>query len=282
VNLFDKIVDQALINIPELSPLRMVVEKEILHHDILRIMSEGGLLKNLTFIGGTCLRYCYGSQRLSEDLDFTGGIEFSRDDMRNLKGLLTDSIFKKYSIQVKVSEPVKDTGNTDTWKIKIITRPERKDIPAQRINIDICRLPSYERRPSMLKNYYGVDLGSSGLIVHAESQQEILADKLIALALRPNRVKNRDIWDIIWLSRKNIILNPGLVYAKLVDRNIEKKAFSIKLQQRINTIRFGHKEYLFEIKRFLPAGMIDGSIEKNDYWNYVVTEISEMCREFTE
>jgi predicted nucleotidyltransferase component of viral defense system len=50
------------------------VEKELLHHDILREMSMAGLLKNLTFIGGTCLRACYGSSRLSEDLDFTGGM----------------------------------------------------------------------------------------------------------------------------------------------------------------------------------------------------------------
>jgi predicted nucleotidyltransferase component of viral defense system len=73
MNLFDKIVDQALNNSPELSPLRIVVEKEISHHDILRVMSEGGLLKNLTFTGGTCLRNCYGSQRLSEDLDYVPG-----------------------------------------------------------------------------------------------------------------------------------------------------------------------------------------------------------------
>jgi predicted nucleotidyltransferase component of viral defense system len=87
-----------------------VVEKEISHHDILRVMSEGGLLKNLTFTGGTCLRNCYGSQRLSEDLDFTGGIDFSRDQMKNLKELLTGSFMKKYSLRADISEPVRDSG----------------------------------------------------------------------------------------------------------------------------------------------------------------------------
>ena len=37
---------------------------------ILREISRAGLLTSLTFINGTCLRSCYGSNRLSEDLDF--------------------------------------------------------------------------------------------------------------------------------------------------------------------------------------------------------------------
>jgi len=40
---------------PELALLRAVVEKELLHHDILREMAAGGFLAGLTFIGGTCL-----------------------------------------------------------------------------------------------------------------------------------------------------------------------------------------------------------------------------------
>lgn len=73
MSLFDRLVDHALKAKADLAPLRVVVEKELLHHDILREMSSAGLLDRLTFIGGTCLRACYGSSRLSEDLDFTGG-----------------------------------------------------------------------------------------------------------------------------------------------------------------------------------------------------------------
>jgi predicted nucleotidyltransferase component of viral defense system len=69
MSLFDSLVSQALKAQGELAPLRVVVEKELLHHDILREMSAAGLLHSLTFIGGTCLRACYGSNRLSEDLD---------------------------------------------------------------------------------------------------------------------------------------------------------------------------------------------------------------------
>ena len=60
MNLFDALVDTALNNNSDLASLRVVVEKEILHHDILRILSGAGSLKRLTFMGGTCLRACYG------------------------------------------------------------------------------------------------------------------------------------------------------------------------------------------------------------------------------
>ena len=95
-------------------------------------------LQQLCFIGGTCLRACYGSNRLSEDLDFTGGTDFKRETLAELKTLLTQRLQVKYGLSVDVSEPQKETSNVDTWKLRIQTRPERKDLPAQRINIDIC------------------------------------------------------------------------------------------------------------------------------------------------
>jgi predicted nucleotidyltransferase component of viral defense system len=65
MGLFDQLVDEALRTRPDLAILRPVVEKELLHHDILRELGEAGLLAGLTFIGGTCLRACYGSERSS-------------------------------------------------------------------------------------------------------------------------------------------------------------------------------------------------------------------------
>ena len=53
MSFFDRLVSQALSNHGELAPLRAVVEKELLHHDILREMGTAGLLGGLTFIGGT-------------------------------------------------------------------------------------------------------------------------------------------------------------------------------------------------------------------------------------
>ena len=203
MSLFDRLVAQALHGQNQLAPLQPVVEKELLHHDILREMSSAGLLKNLTFIGGTCLRACYGSTRLSEDLDFTGGRNFHINDLSLLALTLTERLHLKYGLQVDVSEPRKIAGNVDTWKLRMITRPQQKNLPAQRIHIDICAIPSYDRQPMVLRNFFGVEMGTSGLIIQAQSRAEILADKMVAFALRPNRIKNRDLWDICWLKQQN-------------------------------------------------------------------------------
>lgn len=114
MSLFDQLVDQALSRNAELASLRVVVEKELLHHDIMLALSEAGLLEKLCFIGGTCLRACYGSNRLSEDLDFTGGADFNRDDLAQLKTTLIDKLQTKYGLLVDVSEPSKESGNVDT------------------------------------------------------------------------------------------------------------------------------------------------------------------------
>ena len=119
--------------------------------------------------------------------------------MSALARCLVDGLSAKYDLPVEVSEPVRESGNVDTWRLRVVTRPERRDLPAQRINIDVCAISSHERRPVLLRNRYGVEMGTSGLIVQAQSREEILADKLVALALRPNRLKNRDVWDIGWL-----------------------------------------------------------------------------------
>lgn len=272
MSLFDQLVAQALRNQGELAPLRGVVEKELLHHDILREMSSAGLLKKLTFIGGTCLRSCYGSNRLSEDLDFTGGEDFKREALANLGAVLVDRLQTKYDLQINVSDPVRAVGNVDTWKLKVITRPQEKSLPSQKIHIDICSIPSYDRQPMILRNHYGVDMGTSGLIIQAQSREEILADKLVAFALRSNRIKNRDLWDIGWLKQQNIILPLELMPKKLLDHRCEVGTFLDLLEKRQQqlldepTVR---KNFIHEMQRFLPPDVVFRTIKNEDFWSYL-------------
>jgi predicted nucleotidyltransferase component of viral defense system len=270
MNLLEKTVDAALERAPQNTALRPAVEKELLHYDILREKNKAGFLKNLTFIGGTCLRDCYGSERLSEDLDFSGGFDFKKQNMAGLGQLLKKSLESKYDAPVSISEPVRETGNTSTWKIKVITRPERPDFPAQKINIDICALPSYDRKPVMLKNHYGIESGVSGLILYAESLTELLADKMLAAGLRPNRVKNRDLWDMFWLERRNTALSVELVGKKLADRNILPKHFLSEYSLRIKALKNGQAAFLAEMRRFLAPSAFEGEFASSLWWEQLL------------
>lgn len=285
MSLFDELVDQALRNSPELSSLRVVVEKELLHHDIMRVLSTAGLLSGLTFIGGTCLRACYGSSRLSEDLDFTGGAAFTRERLASMASVLVESLRSKYGLDVQVTEPVREDGNVDTWKLKVQTRPGRKDIPAQRINLDVCAIPSYEARPMLLLNPYGVEMGTSGLMLQAQSREEIFADKLVAFALRPNRIKNRDVWDIAWLHQQQVQPALDLVAPKLRDHHAETAAYLEAFALRASSMRADPavaSEFRKEMSRFLPNQVVKETVHSEAFWSFLCGLLDEFLRKLSQ
>ena len=282
VSLFDELVNEAIRGRAELSSLRPVVEKELLHHDILRELSGAGLLTGLTFIGGTCLRACYGSPRLSEDLDFTGGSDFQRSDLAELGSILTDRLRTRYDLPVRVSEPVKTGGNVSTWKLVIETRPGQKHLPAQRIHLDICAIPSHDPHPMMLRTLYGIDLGTSGLILQAQSREEILADKIVAVAFRENRLKNRDLWDIAWLARQGIELPAHLIPLKIGDHKREAAEFITLLEQRLTALGTQPEiraAFMKEMRRFLPAAIVRDTLERDSYWAYLTRVVIDLGRQ---
>ena len=272
MSLFDALVDEALNNKQEVARLRVVVEKELLHHDILRVLSGAGLLTQLTFIGGTCLRACYESNRLSEDLDFTGGSDFTRDQLAAMSNILIESLKAKYGLEINVTDPVREEGNVSTWKLKVQTRPGRKDIPAQRINIDVCAIPSYQPRPMALLNPYGVEMGTSGLILQAQSREEIFADQLVAFALRPNRLKNRDLWDIAWLHQQQIKPALDLIKNKLNDHHAQTDAYLNAFAERSASLNKDleiAKEFRKEMARFLPNETVKETVNSEKFWEYL-------------
>ena len=61
---FNALVERAM-RVGNRAHMRPVIEKELLHHDILFALDAEGVLDSLTFQGGTSLRLCYGSARLS-------------------------------------------------------------------------------------------------------------------------------------------------------------------------------------------------------------------------
>lgn len=285
MSLFDDLVDTALRRKEGLAPLRVVVEKELLHHDILRVLSSAGLLAQLTFIGGTCLRACYGSSRLSEDLDFTGGADFTRDQLAAMSKILVENLHAKYGLDVSVTDPVREEGNVDTWKLKVQTRPGKKDLPSQRINIDVCAIPSYDARPMALLNPYGVEMGTSGLILKAQSREEIFADKLIAFALRPNKLKNRDLWDIAWLHQQQIKPALDLIEKKLADHHAEANAYLKAFGARAASLKHDPEiasAFRKEMSRFLPNTIVNETVNSADFWDYLSDLMHDYHRRLTQ
>lgn len=178
---------------------------------------------------------------------------------------MVERLKERYGLPVRVSEPVKTVGNVSTWKLVIETRPGQRHLPAQRINLDICAIPSHDPRPMMPRNIYGVDLVTSGLLLQAQSREEILADKLVAIAFRQNRVKNCDLWDIGWLTQQGVQLAAHLIPVKIHDHKREAAALIASLDARLAALRDQpdmRGEFMKEMRRFLPAAAVRDTIEK--------------------
>lgn len=141
--MLNALVRQIVNTNPEYAAIAPVIEKEILHHDIMAVMVKEGAMQSLTFIGGTSLRLCYNSSRLSEDLDFNGGHDFKPSQFDGLEVAIQQYIQKKYETEVRVHRPAEDRqGDTSSWKISIVKQASRPDLPHQKLHIDVCAMPT--------------------------------------------------------------------------------------------------------------------------------------------
>ena len=130
--------------------LTPVIEKEIVHYEIIRSLGRNGLLQDITFQGGTSLRLCYGSQRYSEDLDFVAGDKFDSLPLDDFSRTLRCDLLRSYDTEVSVREPkvVNDLDGVGMrrWTVSVNTNIARPDLPKQRIKLEIASVPRIHPR----------------------------------------------------------------------------------------------------------------------------------------
>lgn len=206
---FQTVADSIVAKNPGLEGCRAVVEKELLHFEILGGMHAAGLLKHLAFKGGTCLRLCHGAVRLSEDLDFSGGAAFEPVLLQDMETVLRDRIGKRYGLKVTVTPP-KPMRSINRWIARVVTRPPSPSgstalMGVQRIKIEVDDTPHPEgvtterigNRYEQLEGQYAAP------VIRCVPMRDVLADKLVALPVSVAQRRNprhRDVWDILWLA----------------------------------------------------------------------------------
>lgn len=271
---------------PDYVAVTPVIEKEILHHDIMDVLIKQGVLQRLSFIGGTSLRMCYNSSRLSEDLDFNGGHDFKPSDFEGLESEIQTYIQNKYETEVWVNKPSgEQQGDTVSWKISIVKAPNRPDLPRQKMHIDVCAIPSFDIEKRPLINHYDIVVPTEGILVPVQSLQETLADKLIALAYRARRIKPRDIWDIVWIKQRGIDLSKILVEKKLNARHKQTDDFRQALSTALTKLMSEeevHNDFNMEMSRFIPQNIKERTIDNSEYWAYVQGEVTAIASELLD
>lgn len=262
----------------ESTGLRAIIEKEIIHYDVLSVMSDKGYLANLTFQGGTALRLCYGSERLSEDLDFTGGTGFKQETMTHLKGDIETYLHDKYGLAVTVRPPKEVPSNegilVSAWQVTVETRPEDRSVPRQRVKIEVANVPSYTRETRLIQNNYPA-LPNAEVLVQVQTQEEIMADKLLAFPIS-SAIRYRDIWDLAFLARHNIKPDLRLLKQKINDYSVSK--YPVALSSRVNALRdiIESNEFRDQMSRFLPSDSINNKVARPEFREALFHQVNDL------
>lgn len=240
---------------PRLGPAKRALESELLSLAVFDVINRFGLLPaDAVFIGGTALRLCHGSPRFSEDLDF----HTPRFAPRALdRQTLADETGKTTGCRISVSTP---TGRGSTLARVSAEVPGRdRSQRRPRMKIDLGEGVQLDARPEIitLRMAGGLvpgmgDVGDA-FAFRTSSQEEIFADKHLALVGRRRRIKHRDLFDVLWLRHRGVDFRPDLVAAKVAAQ--DKDGFAAVLRQRAKAGRdaIANGSYQAEMEHFLPS-----------------------------
>lgn len=216
--------------IDKYSILREIIQISFLE-ELYRLPSSKGLF----FKGGTALKILFGSNRYSEDLDFTTNLD--GQEIEKLTDIVANQLNKEYpnlviknletitGISKKISLPVEISSQTLTIKLDF---SQRESVIDPRSGTIFTKLP----------------ITTSSVIQHL-SDEEILAEKYRAIT---NRVKGRDLYDFLFLLKRGVKFNHDLINEKLkyYDEKYNPDDFIGKIE------KWDEKELDEDIRKFLP------------------------------
>lgn len=282
VNLND-LVQRVFDKNPELEALQPAVVKELVHHEIMWSLDKAGLLRGLTFHGGTALRLCYGASRLSEDIDFTGGPDFTWTDVAGISGVVQSHLAERYGLEVSVQDPKprKEADQpvaVDRWQISVVTDPGQFHLPRQRIRIDVATMEARTRDVKAVRQNYSVlPTGLGDLLVPTMSKDEIMANKLVSLpaSAHQGNIRHRDIWDIAWLAQNGAELNHEWVANRVAEFRLEDYADSLDMMQRALPDHVAGDRFRAEMSRFLPRDVVARTLDRPEFVRYLANTVNE-------
>lgn len=167
--------------------------REYLQHIILDFVYEHKLSSKLIFIGGTCLRIVYGSQRFSEDIDFDNkGLTFS--EFEELMNHVGDRL-KKEGFEVAMKQLRKGAYHCYIKFPHVLYEQGLSPLLDEQILIQIDTMDqevNYESEKYILD---GFEVFKQISVVPKDI---LLSQKLITI-LKRQRSKGRDFYDVMYL-----------------------------------------------------------------------------------
>lgn len=157
---------------------------------------------------------------------------------------------------------------------------EHKDVPQQRVKIEVANIDAYSREPRALQvNYSFLPDGYGDTLVLTESLSEVMADKLVSLVNTTGYVRNRDIWDLRWLKQQGAKIRLDWVARKIRDYRISD--YPQKLNTMLERLPEIIKGDVFhrEMSRFIPQNVAERTLDKPKFYGFLTAEIISLLRQ---
>ncbi len=207
--------------------------KEYLQTLVLARISKEIVSGNLTFIGGTSLRFCHGLDRFSDDLDF----DFSgrdRETLRDSFGSIIKKIIKE-GIYCIIEHNYKDTDNFCRIVFPDIAKKYNLPDPRKKlwIKIDI-----QQNRTDFTKETFFINRFGYYYPISLPERNILFSMKAVALV---SRMKARDMYDFSFL------INNSRLDFKYIQNELKLRGFIINSPEMLKELIL-HKEAETDIK----------------------------------
>jgi predicted nucleotidyltransferase component of viral defense system len=230
--------------------------KEYLQLFILEFLYNQKKYQDLIFTGGSCLRFCYGLNRLSEDLDLDS---LKKIDKKILAKELKE-YFKKNLQYQSLEISIKGKGEKIYLKfpvLKYLKLSKTGETDKLYLKIEIVKVL---KAPFKLVKTLILQDGFSFFVKNYDLAS-LMAGKINAILFRiffkgrgdKITFKGRDWYDLIWYFKKGV--QPNLTYLKKLTKISDSKEIFKKLDKMAMELNLNYLksdiENLFESKKFV-------------------------------
>lgn len=218
--------------------------REYLQHKILQIVFDSPFARELTFLGGTCLRIVYGNKRFSEEIDFDNFI-IKEEIFGDIAAMIEKELTREEYV-VEMKTVFKNAYHFHIRFPDLLFREGLSGHPEEKILIQLDTEPQHYKfvPEKFLLNRFDVFTQ-----IFITPKPLLLAQKFYAVLNRP-RSKGRDFFDIVFLL--SLEDKPDYEYLKLKTGIHDSNTLKERILQKCESLNM--EEMARDVAPFLFNG----------------------------
>jgi hypothetical protein len=202
------------------SDIKRNIVKEVLQYYVLNFIYHHSQYKEWVMYGGSALRICHGLDRMSVDLDFEIADNINNTFLNKLEEELKEYFYSNYNINKDLLTFSTTNNRGITLKFHLADVLNINSASKQiHVKID---LNNFVAPSSVRTKYFAQNKYQLSFVIKTYNMPALMASKIAAIFLRGERgvgknifnEKGRDIYDLLWYMKKQIIPKTDYLRAK--------------------------------------------------------------------